>query len=87
VAASFLEIVELEGGEIVLQRADDEGEPLVSITFSEETKAFIDDARLEVAKIMIQAGIQAAAHISGAETGDDSVSAEDGASSISRIVH
>jgi len=87
VAASFLEIVELEGGEVVLRRADDEGEPLVSITFSEESKSFIDDAKLEVAKIMIQAGIQAAAHISGAEINEDAAAPESSASSSNRVVH
>ncbi len=58
---SLLEIVDLGDGEIVLQRADDESEPLVSIQFSEETSAYLMDHNLEVAKAMIQAGIQAAA--------------------------
>jgi hypothetical protein len=33
-----LEIVDLGDGEIVLQRADDDSEPLVAITFSEESR-------------------------------------------------
>ena len=61
---SLLEIIDLGDGEIVLQRADEDGEPLVTISFSEETRMFILDQGLEVAKAMIQAGIQAAAHLS-----------------------
>ena len=39
------------------------GEPLVTIKFSDETRMYIMDQGLEVAKAMIQAGIQAAASI------------------------
>ena len=48
-------------GEVVLQRADDDSEPLVTIQFSEESRLYMMDNGLEVAKAMIQAGIQAAA--------------------------
>ena len=64
VASAFLEIVQLANGDIVLKRSDAEEEPLVNIHFSEASKVFIGDAGLDIAKIMIQAGIQAAAHIS-----------------------
>jgi len=62
-SASLLEIVDLGDGEIVLQRADDDSEPLVSIRFSDEARIYLMDNGLEVAKAMIQAGIQAAAAI------------------------
>ncbi len=62
-AASLLEIVDLGNGEIVLQRADGDSEPLVSIRFSDETRIYLMDNGLEVARAMIQAGIQAAASI------------------------
>ena len=61
--ASLLEIVDLGDGEVVLQRADDAAEPLVTIRFSDETRIYLMDNGLEVAKAMIQAGIQAAAAI------------------------
>jgi hypothetical protein len=61
VSASLLEIVDLGDGEVVLQRADDDSEPLVTIQFSEESRLYMMDNGLEVAKAMIQAGIQAAA--------------------------
>jgi hypothetical protein len=68
VAASLLEIVDRGNGEIVVQRADDDSEPLVTIRFSDEARAYMMDNGLEVAKAMIQAGMQAAAVIS--ERGD-----------------
>lgn len=61
--ASLLEIVDLGDGEIVLQRADDDSDPLVTIQFSDETRIYLMDNNLEVAKAMIQAGIQAVADI------------------------
>ena len=67
--ASLLEIVDRGDGEIVVQRADDESEPLLTIQFSDEARAYMMDNGLEVARVMIQAGIQAAAAIS--ESGND----------------
>lgn len=64
---SFLEIIELPNGEYALKRADDEGEPLVNIRFSDESKHYLDNATLDVVKVMIQAGIQAVAQMSGKE--------------------
>ena len=66
--SALLEIIDLGDGEIVLQRADDDSEPLVTIQFSEESQIYLSDSGLEVAKAMIQAGIQAAAVI--AERGE-----------------
>jgi hypothetical protein len=65
--ASLLEIVEIATGEFVLQRAGGEGGPLVNIRFSAESREYLADARLEVAKAMIQAGIQAAAQMAGGD--------------------
>jgi hypothetical protein len=82
VSASLLEIVDLGDGEIVLQRADDDSEPLVVISFSEESRIYLMDNGLEVAKAMIQAGIQAAAVI--AEQGDTEIEAS---AEAPRILH
>ena len=60
-STSLLEILDLGDGEVVLQRADDDSEPLLSIQFSEEASSYLMENNLEVAKVMIQAGIQAAA--------------------------
>jgi len=60
--STLLEIAELANGDIVLQRVDGEGVPLVRIRFSAESRAYLADARLGVARAMIEAGIRAAAH-------------------------
>lgn len=61
--SSFLEIVELVNGDIVLQRADGEGEALMTIHFSEESRAYVPEGRLEVARAMIHAGIETASQL------------------------
>ena len=82
---SILEIVELSDGEIVLQRADDDNGPLVTIRFSEESRLYLMGNGLEVARAMIQAGIQSAAEL--AEQGDLEI--ESGVSPVeaARILH
>ena len=81
-AASVLEIVDRGDGVIVLQRADEESEPLVTIRFSEDARHYLMDNSLEVAKAMIQAGIQAAAVIT--ERGDVEL---DTAQNADRVLH
>lgn len=61
--ASLYEIVELPNGDIVLQRAEDAGEPLVFIRFSTKSLAYLGEARFEVAKAMIEAGMDAASDL------------------------
>ncbi len=61
--STLLEIVELSNGDVVLQRADGVGEPLINIRFSEISKDYMPAMRLEIAKVMIQAGIQAFSEI------------------------
>ncbi len=82
---AMLEIVDLGNGEIVLQRADDDTEPLVRIQFSEESRMYLMDNGLDVAKAMIQAGIQAASHLAE----QDELEMEDeGAPDVApRIIH
>lgn len=57
--SSVLEIVELCNGDIVLQEADGDESPMVTIRFSDEANTQMPYMKLEVAKAMIQAGIQA----------------------------
>lgn len=83
--SSFLEIIELDNGDIVLQRVDGEGEPLVNIQFSEESKSYMPDARLEIARAMIQAGIETVARLNEENTAV--VSFEEEEDSESRILH
>jgi len=83
VSTSLLEIVDLGDGEIVLQRADGDSEPLVAITFSEESRLYLMENGLEVAKAMIQAGIEAAATL--AEQND--IEIETTLDAPSRVIH
>lgn len=59
---SFLEIVELPDGRIALRRADDE-EALVVLDFSADAKAFLQGQHVEVAKVMLNAGVQMAGRL------------------------
>lgn len=80
---SLLEIVDLGDGEIVLQRADDDSEPLVTIRFSEESRLYIMDNGLDVAKAMIQAGLQAVSNLSE----QTEIEIEEEVETASRILH
>ena len=73
---SFLELVELPDGDIVLKPSDDENaEPLVTIRFSGESKGYMGGACLDIARAMVQAGIDATETLmepgSEAEEADD----------------
>lgn len=71
--ASFLyEIVELPDGEFALQRSGEDGEPLVRIEFSEEARVYLQDSGLDVARAMIDAGIEAIENL-GASAGAEGV--------------
>lgn len=61
--STFLEIVELESGDIVLQRSGGSDEPFLTISFSKEAKGYLPEGRIELAKAMIQAGIEAASEL------------------------
>lgn len=74
-SASFLEIVELANGDFALQRIDEDGETLLTISFSAEAKDFLQDNNVTVARAMINAGIQAV----GVITKDEPLSESDDA--------
>jgi hypothetical protein len=69
------ELVMLESGEVALQRAGSD-EPLVRINFAPEAMSYLDGKHLEVAKVMMDAGLQKAFDI-GEERLPQSDSAED----------
>jgi hypothetical protein len=85
---SYLELVELANGDVVLQRSEGDENPLVIIRFSQETREQINGSCLEIARAMVQAGIEAVA-LSAEEDafgleGEDDVAELDGQS---KIVH
>ena len=84
-ATSLLEIVDLGDGEIVLQRADDDSAPLLTIQFSDEANTHLMENYLEVAKAMIQAGIQTAAQLSEVTSVEIEAAEEEG--TASRTLH
>ena len=59
---SFLEIVELPDGRIALRRAEDE-ESLVVLDFSADAKTFLQGQHVEVAKAMLNVGVQMAGRL------------------------
>jgi hypothetical protein len=59
IVSTLYEILELPSGEIVLQRLEGDAEPLVRIRFSDQAKAYMEDASLMIAKAMVEAGIKA----------------------------
>ena len=63
---SFLEIVELPDGRIVLRRAEDE-EVLVTLDFSDDAKLFLQGQHVEIAKAMFNVGVQMAGRMSEGE--------------------
>jgi enoyl-[acyl-carrier-protein] reductase (NADH) len=64
---TMLEILELADGDVVLRPAGGAGEALVTIRFSAESRAWIGEQRLVVAKAMIEAGIRTTARLAGNE--------------------
>lgn len=57
---SYLEIVELENGDIVLRPASETGEdtePLATLKISDETRSYLKDRYFDLAKCMFHAGI------------------------------
>lgn len=54
-----LEIVELEEGELAIRNPDSQAtEPMIKVNFSEEIKEKLNDQYLDVARVMLTAGIQ-----------------------------
>ncbi len=53
--STVLEITQLENGDIVLREADDSGEPLLRIAFSNEVRDMLGDELVAVAEAMIDA--------------------------------
>ena len=69
-STSFLEIVELPDGRIILRRAEDE-EVLVTLDFSADAKAFLQGHHVEVAKAMLNVGVQMAGRLAEGDIEQD----------------
>lgn len=62
-SSTLYEVVMLTNGDVVLKRADETEEPLIRISFSDEARFFLNDLQLDVARAMIDAGIEAVEQI------------------------
>ena len=70
--ARFFEIVELSNGDIALRRADEqEGDALVRIHFSDDAKASLQEHHMDVARVMLEAGVRKVGELSGMEVERD----------------
>ncbi|MBQ0712605.1 MAG: hypothetical protein KBT53_06575 [Porticoccus sp.] len=74
---SLFEIVVLPNGDIALKRANEKDEPLISISFSDEVQEFLLDAKMDVAKVMIDSGLELFEQL-----GSESMSMEEGSPEI-----
>ena len=58
---TVLEIIELEDGDLAIRHANSDAEPMIKVNFSEALRDQLDEHYLEVARVMLTAGIQMAA--------------------------
>lgn len=73
--SSFYEIVELDNGDVALRRSEQaDEEPLVTIRFSAESHEYLGSARYEVARVMIEAGLDFVLEMEGTTEEDEPVS-------------
>lgn len=55
---TVLEIIELEDGHLAIRHANSDAEPMITVNFSETLRSRLDERYLEVARVMLTAGIQ-----------------------------
>lgn len=53
-----MELVQLENGDVVLRDVDSSGEPVMTLSFSKGVNNLLDKSKLDIAKVMLEAGIQ-----------------------------
>jgi len=53
-----VELVHLENGDIALRRADDPEKPMVVIRFSDVSLSLVAPDKMDIARAMVEAGIQ-----------------------------
>ena len=68
---NLYEIIQLPDGDYALRRTDGSGDPLVRIRFSDEARHYLSDASVDIARVMIDAGIEAVELMSNREGATD----------------
>ena len=74
--STLYEIVELANGDIALQKESDSkkrgnGAPLVTMRFSTDLLRFLRGAKMDIAKVMIEAGLERVAHLAESLTREE----------------
>jgi hypothetical protein len=74
--STLYEIVELANGDIALQKEGDakkatNGAPLVTMRFSTDLLRFLRGAKMDIAKVMIEAGLERVAHLAESATREE----------------
>lgn len=82
---ALYEIVMLPDGDFALRRADENEEPLIRIHFSDDALQLLQDASMDVAKAMIDAGIDRVEELGEEQLNDDQSVAEGEAQE--RVIH
>ena len=85
----FLEIIELEDGQIALRRADSDDAPIMKISFSDDVRAQLEDECIDVAKVMLTAGIHMISdlNVKAASSSVLDIDTEDETESQPQIIH
>lgn len=58
IVEKIMELLQLENGDIVLRDSESKDEPLMTLSFSEELEKMVQGAKLDIAKVMLEAGIR-----------------------------
>ena len=73
-----VELVHLENGDIALRRAEDPTHPMVVIKFSDPSLNLIARDKLDIARVMVEAGIQRFSDIQMRRVEEAAAAAEQG---------
>lgn len=79
---TLLEIIELENGDLAIRRADEEGEPLIVVAFSDELRETLEEKCVDVGRLMLTAGIQMVAETGHNLSGGEVVSEQESVPTI-----
>ncbi|MEH6577886.1 MAG: hypothetical protein V7731_12485 [Amphritea sp.] len=89
----FLEIIEMEDGDVALRRADSNEEPIMRISFSADVKQQLQEQCVDVAKVMLTTGIHMLSDINAKAVAEESAVSGDGTDSLAqeekapRVIH
>lgn len=68
----FFEIIELSNGDIALRHVNEQdGDALVKIHFSDDAKASLQEHSVDIARVMLEAGIRRVSELSGMEVTEE----------------